>query len=224
MSSDRLDAFDFPQFFGEDAGAPHKELFELFDTEGCVTPGTVSPGPQAEDVNQRIARIEQEAYEKAFVLGEKAGREMGEASVAPLVEKLRVALAEVSTLRAMTLKESEKELVELAFAIAGAVIGREVSQAPTILFENVRRALLLAGDGGRLTLRVNPADAASIWREREALAPFLEGKGELRVEPHEQIDRGGCVAVTDFTEIDASIAGQCDILRETFSAVREGTE
>ena len=51
-------------------------------------------------------------------------------------------------------------------------------------------------------------------------APYLEGKGELRVEPHEEIDRGGCVAVTDFTEIDASISGQCNVLRETFTAAR----
>ena len=86
------------------------------------------------------------------------------------------------------------------------------------------RSLLLAGDGGRLILRVNPADTAAIWRERETLAPYLEGKGELRVEPHEGVERGGCIAVTDFAEVDATIAGQCNVLREALANAGEAAE
>jgi flagellar biosynthesis/type III secretory pathway protein FliH len=224
MSSDRNDDFTFPQFLGEELDPTPGELFESFDTEGCPPPGPADPERQMEDARLRIERIEQEAYEKAFVLGERAGREMGEASVAPLVEKLSAALAELSRLHAAVLKESEGELVELAFAVARAVIGREASIAPAVLLENVRKALLLIGDGGRLILRVNPADAATIWRDREALAPYLEGKGELRVEPHDGVDRGGCVAVTDFAEVDATVAGQCEVLREALRSSGEDDE
>lgn len=224
MSSDRTGDFTFPQFLGEGIESPRRELFESFDTEGCPPPGPIDPEQQMEDSRLRIERIEQEAYEKAFVLGERAGREMGEASVAPLVEKLSAALAELSRLHAAVLKESEGELIELAFAVARAVIGREVSIDPAILLESVRKSLLMIGDGGRLILRVNPADAAAIWREREALAPYLEGKGELRVEPHDGVERGGCVAVTDFAEVDASIAGQCAVLREALQSSGEDAE
>jgi flagellar assembly protein FliH len=224
MSSDSRDNFTFPQFLGEGFESSPGELFESFDTEGCPAPGIVDPERQMEDTRLHIERIEQEAYEKAFVLGERAGREMGEASVAPLVEKLAAALSELSKLHADVMKRSEGELIELAFAIARSVIGREVSIDPAILLENVRKSLVLIGDGGRLILRVNPADAAAIWRERESLAPFLEGKGELRVEPHDGIDRGGCVAVTDFAEVDATVAGQCDVLREALFSDGEDAE
>jgi flagellar assembly protein FliH len=224
MSSDRSGKFSFPQFFGDSAPPQPTELFESFDTEGCNPPGQADPEMQMEDARLRIERIEQEAYEKAFVLGERAGREMGEASVAPMVDKLRAALDEISSLRARVLKESERELIELGFAIACAVIGREVSLDDKVLLENVRRSLLLAGDGGRMILRVNPADAAAIWREREALAPYLEGKGELRVEPHDTVERGGCIAVTDFAEVDATISGQCRVLREALDESGRGAE
>ncbi len=218
MSSDS-GRFSFPQFLGESAApADPAELFETFDTEGCPKPGRMAPEQQMEDGHVRVERLEQEAYEKAFVLGERAGREMGEAVVAPLLEKLGTALAEVSKLRSLVLKESEREMIELAFAIARAVIGREVSIDSGVLLENVRRSLLLVGDGGKLILRVNPADASAIWRERETLAPYLEGKGELRVEPNEKIERGGCIAVTDFAEVDATIAGQCAELLEALKA------
>lgn len=226
MSSDRRDSFDFPQFSGggQSSTAP-TQLFESFDTEGCAPPPRdVDPERQMEDAKLRIERIEQEAYEKAFVLGEKAGREMGEASAAPLVEKLAAALAELSSLRARVLKESERELVELALAISRAVIGREASVDPEVLLENARKSLLKVGDGGRLILRVNPADAAAIWKSREELSPYLQGKGDLRVEPHDGIERGGCIAVTDFAEVDASIAGQCAVIRETLTALREDRE
>ncbi len=223
MSSDWSDKFAFPQFFGEGAEpAATGTLFETFDTEGCPLPGSMVPDRQVEDPHARIERIEMEAYEKAFVLGERAGREMGEAAVTPLVEKLSAALAELSNLRGRVMMESEGTLIELAFAVARSVIGREVSTDPAILLENVRRSLSIAGDGGKLILRVNPADANSIWREREALAPYLEGKGELRVESNENIERGGCIAVTDFAEVDATIAGQCKVLREALKTEDEG--
>jgi flagellar assembly protein FliH len=214
MSSDWTDKFSFPQFSGGVETTGPTELFESFDTEGCPPPGASDPERQMEDARLRIERIEQEAYEKAFVLGERAGREMGEAAVSPLVEKLSAALDELSKLRGRVMKESERELIALSFSIARAVIAREVSVDPDILLENVRRSLVLAGDGGKLILRVNPADASAIWREREALAPWLEGKGELRVESNETIERGGCIAVTDFAEVDATIAGQCQVLLE----------
>jgi flagellar assembly protein FliH len=226
MSSESRRDFAFPTFGGA-AAAPVPSAADLFESFDAGKPaGIQGPGGESalDDPRQRIERIEQEAYEKAFLLGERAGREMGEAAVAPLIEKLNVALSELSTLRGTLMREAERELVALSVEIAKAVVGDSVARSPEILMESVRKALSLVGDGGKIVLRVNPGDAAGLWKEREALAPFLGGKGELRVEPNESIERGGCIAVTDFSEADATIAGQCAAIFEALSATREERE
>lgn len=226
MSSERPQGFPFPRFAEAGPQKPLASLFESFDAQGSVpsSPDPADAERSLEDVQQRIARIEQEAYEKAFVLGEKAGREMGEASVAPLLEKLSAALASVCALRPLLIREAEREVMELSFAIAKAVVAREIDLHPDIVLENVRKALVKAGEGGRVMLRVNPGDAAMIWRERGELSDYLEGRGDLRIEPDPGVERGGCVAVTDFTEADATIAGQMAALYEALSSAGEDPE
>lgn len=225
MSSGSPGLFPFPVFGPPAPECPADPIAESFDGDDSSPLRAAADAEDGEpsmvEVRQRIAQVEKEAYEKAFLLGEKAGRELGETAAAPLIDKLGRYLEEISGLREKLLREAERELVELAFQAARAVVAAEVDARPDAVAENVRKAIAKISGEGRITLRVHPADAAAVFRSREALAPFLEGRGELRVEPDESIDRGGCLASTDYAEADATIAGQFAVLREQLAKARE---
>ena len=227
MSSDSRQAYPFPVFAEHvpvPAGLP---IFERFDASANRNPavrGNPDPSPDAPlppGMQQKIEAIGKEAYEKAFLLGEKAGRDLGEAAVVAMVEKLARLVEEISALRPALLREAERELVDLSFQTARAIVGAEIETRPDIVLECARRVIQRIGAEGRITLRVHPSDANHVWKARDALFPYLSGKGDIAVEPDESIERGGCLGVTDFSEADATISGQFEVLREHLRKVRE---
>lgn len=227
MSSEPGPVFPFPVFATRIPAPKGRPIFESFDGPGAGKAALPAGAPQAGDatlapgMQQHIEEIGKEAYEKAFVLGEKAGRELGEAAVVSMVEKLSGLLKEISSIRSSLQHETERELVELAFQIARAIVGSEIETRTEIVLESARRAVQRIGAEGRITLRVHPSDANHIWKQREALSPYLSGKADISVEPDETIERGGCLAVTDFSEADATISGQFEVLRERLRQARE---
>ncbi|GAB4233380.1 MAG: flagellar assembly protein FliH [Deltaproteobacteria bacterium] len=227
MSSDPRGAYPFPVFAGRIPASDPVPVFERFDApspEGVESPAGTVPAGEASlspDLRAQIEMIGKEAYEKAFALGEQAGRDLGEAAVASMVEKLARLLDEISALRPMILREAERELVELSFRIARAIVGAEIETHPDIVLEAARRAIQRIGAEGRITLRVHPSDADNVWKQRDLLFPYLSGKGDITVEPDDSIERGGCLAVTDDSEADATLSGQFEALREHLRKARE---
>ena len=230
MSSDPRQAYPFP-VFAEDVSVPEGLLiFERFDASATRNPADPGDPDRSADaplpphVQQRIETIGKEAYEKAFLLGERAGRDLGEAAVTSMVEKLAGLIDEISALRPELLREAERELVDLSFRIARAIVGAEIETRPDVVLESAHRGIQRIGTEGKITLRVHPSDANNVWKARDALLPYLSGKGGIVVEPDEAIERGGCLAVTDFTEADATISGQFEVLREHLRKAREETK
>jgi flagellar biosynthesis/type III secretory pathway protein FliH len=225
MSFDDRTAFVFPEFGPPLPANPEDPISESFDADADGSrPFEDDEAGERESrivVRQRVAQVEKEAYEKAFLVGEKAGREFGENAAAPLVEKLGRYLEELSSLRERLLREAERELTELAFQMARAVVSAGIEANPEAVRENARKAIGKISREGRVTLRVHPADVDAVFGNRDALAPFLEGRGELRVEADDAIERGGCLAVTDFSEADATISGQFAVLRERLAKAGE---
>lgn len=229
-SSARPDALVFPVFADRPPRDDGDPLAVSFDGDAGERPLRSSPENAVDetltvpDAETRIARIEKEAYEKAFRLGEQAGRELGENAVTPCVEKLNTAMKEISALRRAVLLEAERETVELALRIARGIVSAEVEHHTEVVLETVRKALGIMSAKGTIALRVHPADAETVWKAREALAGHLESGAEIQVVADDRIGRGGCLAVTDYTEVDATIEGQLAVIRDRLKDIHEGRQ
>lgn len=221
MPSDIRTAFPFPDF---SAGRPVRpteaDVFEEFDNPSTARRRSADPSTEPDrylsEIQEKVAEIEKDAYEKAFLLGEKAGRELGEATMTTQVENMAFCLDEIAALRKTILREAEKDLVELSFRIARAIVGAELALDPGKVFESARKSISRLEGTGRATVRLNPADIDAVWSRRTELAPWLEGRGDLRVESDPRIERGGCLAYTEDSEVDATIEGQFTSMRDEF--------
>jgi len=107
----------------------------------------------------------------------------------------------------------EREVVELALAIAARILRREAQMDPLLLTGAVRVALGQLAGSTKVRLRVPPAEL-DLWTETIALLPNLATKPT--VVPGEDMRLGDCVIETEMGSVDLGIRAQLGEIERGF--------
>lgn len=113
---------------------------------------------------------------------------------------LRTATESLLRREAVAVAEVEGTVVDLALALAQAVLDRELATAADPGRDALVRALALAPQGTPATARLHPADHALLGEVDE-----LAADRALTVVPDPAVERGGCVIDTAGRRIDAQV-------------------
>lgn len=158
-----------------------------------------------------IAEADANAAEFARAAEERATGEMearidAEVSekVAGMREELAATINQVSALSQIIAARHEKDLVELAIAIAKKIVNREVTIDREIAFTLVKVSLAKLHDRAVAEVHLNPEDLSFVESQRER----LEFRGALELIPDKSITIGGCLIHTDAGEIDGRVESQ----------------
>lgn len=173
--------------------------------------------PAGPTMEQRIAAIEKEAYQKGFAAGERAGLEVGQQKAAALLQRLQMILKELSEMKGNLARELEPGVLKLSVAIARKVLATELLQSPESIAEMVKAALRRVEKTGPITIKINPAVAGLIEKMRpELLAihpeivfdvdPQAAPGGPLVIGPVDEV-------VTDIDEQIKEIEHELEVLR-----------
>jgi len=173
-------------------------------------------------------RVEQ-AYQKGFAAGkteglregEYAGFEQGSQKTGPLVSSIKEALIQLDRIREETYRHIEKEVVELALAIAQKVICREISTNQETVLCVAKAALAKVDNPGKIKIKMNPSDLQFINATRHQMSNPILDIDNVTFEAEESIQSGGCVVETDLGEIDARIERQLQAVEESFRNAME---
>jgi len=179
--------------------------------------------------NSAAGRFDAQSYQKGFNeglengirQGQKAGIERTAQKLDPVLASLRQALLQLKNLRHDTHQRIEKEVVELALAIARKVICREIEMDKEVVVCVAREALAQVEDPGKITIKLNPADLQFINETKYQLSEMIENIGNVTLESEGGIQSGGCVVETDLGEIDARIDHQLQAVEESFRTAME---
>jgi flagellar assembly protein FliH len=162
------------------------------------------------------AEIEKQAYERGFIEGEKAGKEVGEKALEALLKQYAKRLEELNDLRKEIFATSEKEVLRLALEIARKVIRREVSVDEELILTMVKVALNRLAEQTVMTVRVNPRDYQSIQRDQASHSPTSSLNEGVKLMEDPSISRGGCLIETESGIIDARIEEQLREIEKGF--------
>ncbi|MBW2338271.1 MAG: hypothetical protein JRF47_16215 [Deltaproteobacteria bacterium] len=169
-------------------------------------------------------RVE-EAYQKGFAEGlregENAGFEQGTQKIEPLISSIRNALIQLDRIRKETYQHIEKEVVELALAIAQKVICREIATDKETVLCVAKEALAKVDDPGKIKIKMSPSDLQFFSETRYQLSNLISDIDNVTFEAEESIQSGGCVIETDLGEIDARIERQLQAVEESFRNAME---
>ncbi len=163
----------------------------------------VPPVPTAEQ-QAHLAALEREAFTKGYAQGERAGLEAGGKRAEAMLRRLAQTLEELSGLRDNMVRQTERELVQLAVAIARRILQREVSVDPELTAALAHIALERIGSATPATVRLHPDDFAIVSGGH----PGAWIGRQVEVRPDPSIARGGCLLESEFGSIDASVDAQ----------------
>ena len=176
---------------------------------------------ETSDAQENVSLIEQDAYEKGFVQGEKDGFELGERKAKKVIENIEKLFDEMSSLKQEILKQHEKEILDLTFAIAEKIVHGLTRFNEGGVKEAVFNALSLAMEKSKIVLNVNPEDYDYIEELRPDLFKRYKELKSIIVSSDPSISRGGCFLETPYGDIDAGIETQLEkiyqCLTDTFN-------
>jgi flagellar assembly protein FliH len=166
---------------------------------------TQAPGPRpGQAAPAASAAQEREIFAKGFAEGERAGAAAAQAQSAALAKQLTGSLEDLTRVRAEMIRHTEKQMVQLAVAVARRVVHREVSLDPNLLLAMMRVALDRLSEAVRVTVRLHPAD------HRSAVAALAgqESQEHVTLVADPRLPRGGCRVESDYGDIEAGVDGQ----------------
>lgn len=179
-------------------------------------------------------RVEDEAASDA---ARQAGYELGysegaAASEVQLQEKWKSMLSEAADVlkhayraREQIIQEAEPFLVELSCAIAEKIIGQQLTLAPEIAVELIRKSLARRREQGVITLCVAPSQLMFIQAAQEELHTAIDSQAELQILPDSTVKDNGCVIRSVYGSIDARIDTQLsEIKRELIQLAHQSDE
>jgi flagellar assembly protein FliH len=158
---------------------------------------------------ERIAAIEREARERGFAFGERQARDAMRPRVDALLTQLSSTIASLAALRTNLIERTERDLVQLAIAVAERIVRREIRTDRDVILTIARAAVARLGDAEVVTIHVNPDDLS-------AMSPTLDeyrGTGPVRLVADGSVPPGGCFVASDGGTIDAAIDAQFQELR-----------
>jgi len=130
-------------------------------------------------------------------------------------------LEQFRNIRQEAYQRIEKEVVELALAIAKQVICREISLDREIVVCVAREALTKVDDPGKIKIKMSPSDLQFINETKYQLSNLIENIDNVTLEAEDSIQNGGCIIESDLGEIDARIEKQLQAVEESFRSVME---
>jgi flagellar assembly protein FliH len=180
---------------------------------------------EEESPQDRLARIEKEAYEKGFEQGHKDGLDLEKRQIDEKGKQLDALLGELQGLKSQLYLEAEEELLKLSTEIAKKVLREEVKLDSRIIVHTIREAMTFLVDKSLMRIVVHPDDMEEVKKLLPELAAKTKG-GQLELVEDHAIERGGCVLKTGFGRINATIDDQLwmleKALEEAFKRHQEG--
>lgn len=211
-----------------------REAYEEFPDEPVMSlppaPETVEPEEEIpldpDAIREEImaaARIDaeykvKEAYQEGLQRGMDAGREQFDASIAKCADTLNAAAEEIRQAHEHFLNSLEPQVVALVRLMVTRVIDLELHTNPDLLQRMVRRTLDRMAGQFAVTLLVNPRDLEAVRAHEIALLDGMPGVESLQVLASEEVGPGGCIARSEFTEVDARLES---LLHQVLDALTE---
>jgi len=166
-----------------------------------------------ENIKDKLARIEKEAYEKGFLQGQKDGLALEKKQIEEKGKQFDTLFSELSGLKARIHSETEEELLKLSMLTAKRIIREETRTDIHIIGRTIRSALKFVVEKSNIRILINPDDMEAVRELLPDLAAMNKG-AEFQLIEDNAIKRGGCILETGFGKINATIEGQLEVLEQ----------
>jgi flagellar assembly protein FliH len=172
-----------------------------------------TPPPEEVEMCAMIRLTEEELQNKlqeAFDKGAEEEKKQADEDLAGIYSALCEAISIVSKLKERIVRESEDELLKLAFQVAKKIVRQEIKNDRRILAQLVSEALKGFPEQHDIVVSLNPEDYRVITSNRELFLAGIGDERQLTLKSDESTTLGGCIVESSTGVIDARIEAQLD--------------
>jgi flagellar assembly protein FliH len=159
--------------------------------------------PAAVAAQVQLEAVEREAHARGYAEGEAAGLAAGAQESTVLVRELMTAVDNIIKVRSDMLRRTERQMVQLALAVAQRIVQRELATDPALLLEMARGVIARLDESARLTVRLNPHDY-----EVSGAAAIADLGPNVTVTADSKVEAGGCRIDSDLGTLEAGVEAQ----------------
>jgi flagellar assembly protein FliH len=153
------------------------------------------------------------AWQDGYRQGEAEGFKKARRQAEVLERRLAVTIEEVALLRPRLRRQAERQMVELALAVARRILHRQLNMDPEALLGIVKAALERVGAREVVEIRVAPAFKAKL----ESALAGLGRPSATRLVDDPGLEAGAVLIETDRGRLDASVATQLEEIERGFA-------
>lgn len=173
---------------------------------------------------------ERHGQEEGYRAGYQQGLEEGTAAVRQeMAEKIGQAvkqsektLLQAEKERAQIIVGADRQIIELALAVAGKVLAREMEENPLIILPIVKEALEKVRDQAQLVVRVNPAHYSLLLEAKNDLQRMVGGQQTITILSDQSLGEADCMVETGNGAVDARMETQLGALRQRLEELVSG--
>ena len=192
----------------------HEETVKNFQMVELVRKSAKQRAEEAQPHD--CTQLQRDAFERGRQAGIEEGRVQCQAQVDEELKRVLRLANHIGRARIAALEDHERDIVEVALAIARKIILREIEIDKDIVVRQVRQVLELLSAKELVTLKVHPQDLGTLEPLQEMLrAEFTDGD-HLVLEAYEDVDPGGCLVEQAGLLFDARITQQLAIVAREF--------
>lgn len=177
---------------------------------------------------ERLKQMQEEAYSQGYDLGRDEGQESAyrelSGAISERIQKIDKAVASLETMQADLVRQNEASLISLVYQLAKKIAMTEIQEKPEMILEVLRQAAIDAQDEQSLTIRMSAQDLQFLESMKERLSKDFEFMKRAKLEESNDIQPGGCVIVTNYGQVDASMEKRLEKVWATLNEVRPKTE
>jgi flagellar assembly protein FliH len=193
--------------------------FEALEPVAPVLTGAAPHGADAVMDALAVARAEADGIRAAaHAEGLAAAHADSQAALAPALEALHSASAQVAAESAAAADRLEARAIELALLIAGKVVAGTVAVEPDLVVETVRGALRGLIERERITVLVHPDDLETMRAAMDGVRATLGGVEHCEVQAERRVGRGGAIVRTPDGDVDARLETKLERVREAIES------
>jgi flagellar assembly protein FliH len=167
-----------------------------------------------QELKEKAAQIEHEAYEKGFAQGEKDGQESGQRRLEVVIKQINALLTQIENQKRTLFQRFEQDLVEFTFCVIKKILQRESRLTAGVIKDTLSAALKKTEENRRVILHVHPVDYKYLLAHPDQIPWVLNDRERVKILEDEAITPGGGLLETEWGIIDATLEGQFDQIVE----------
>lgn len=189
--------------------------------------GELYAGLSVESINHRnfsgksqknTGETRQQAYELGYAEGNKSGVESERKNLVSALNTLNKGIIQLDEIKTELYHNAEKEVVNLAIAIAEKIVKHEVSIKKDTILNVLKQAVNKIVDSDKIKIRLNPSDLQFLNAQNNEYPNLVDDMQDMTFEEDATILSGGCLIETKLGDIDARINKQFEAVEEAFSS------